>query len=66
MSGRPVAAWPGPDGEAPPVLVGVTPAAASGLAILMVVGAVGLFALADVFAKLLTHDTPPAQVVWVR
>ncbi|MEN5115568.1 DMT family transporter [Brevundimonas diminuta] len=66
MSGRPVAAWPGPDGEAPPVLVGVTPAAASGLTILMVVGAVGLFALADVFAKLLTHDTPPAQVVWVR
>ena len=32
----------------------------------MVVGAVGLFALADVCAKLLTHDTPPAQVVWVR
>ena len=66
MSGRPVAAWPGPDGEAPPVLVGVTPAAASGLTILMVVGAVGLFALADVFAKLLTHDTPSAQVIWVR
>ena len=66
MSDRPVAAWPGPDGEAPPVLVGMTPAAASGLNIMMIIGAVGLFAVADVFAKFLTHDTPPAQVVWVR
>ena len=66
MTDRPVAAWPSPDGEAPPVPVGGAPTTPSGLTILLVIGAVGLFALADVFAKLLTHDTPAAQVVWVR
>lgn len=66
MTERPVAAWPGPDGEAPPVLVGLTPATTSGLTILMVIAAVGMFALADVFAKLLSDDLPALQVVWVR
>lgn len=66
MTSQPVAAWPGPDGEAPPVPVERAPAAASGLTIAMVIGAVGLFALADVFAKILADGTPAAQVVWVR
>ncbi|HZW14720.1 MAG TPA: DMT family transporter [Brevundimonas sp.] len=65
---RPVVAWPSPDGLAPQVVAApeAPPPARLGRPILMVVGAVGLFAAADVFAKQLSADYPALQVAWVR
>ena len=65
---RPVVAWPSPDGLAPQVVAGpeAPPPARLGRPILMVVGAVGRFAAADVFAKLLSADFAALQVAWVR
>ena len=61
---RPVVAWPSPDGLAPQVVAGpeAPPPARLGRPILMVVGAVGLFAAADVFAKQLSADFAALQV----
>lgn len=64
---HPVVAWPGPDGLPPQVEASEPPAAVSlGTPILMVVGAVGLFSLADIFAKVLSPTLPSLQIVLVR
>ena len=64
---RPVAAWPSPDGQPPAIEVSSAEAGrVSGRAMLMIVGAVGLFACADVFAKLLSQSNSAPQVAWVR
>lgn len=65
---RPFITWPSPDGN-PPLGEGKPGAVAGGgetAAAFMVVGAVGLFACADLFAKPLSAALPAAQVAWIR
>ncbi|WEK48175.1 MAG: DMT family transporter [Candidatus Andeanibacterium colombiense] len=58
-------AWPGPDGSAPRVEA-AAPRGPYTAAIAMVMGAVGLFSLSDIFAKQLSASLPAVQVTWMR
>jgi drug/metabolite transporter (DMT)-like permease len=60
-----VVTWPSPDGFAPPIEA-LPGNRGGGRHAALVVLAVSLFSLSDVFAKQLSRTLPPLQIVWIR